>query len=340
VRFHLAGGKANGKQIIAKAALDEEYVPNMVIPISAQGRALNPEMHLQSYGMGWFLNDYRGRGVMQHGGNIDGMSAMVALMPEEKTGLVILTNKNGTGLTTVVMNRVFDAFLGVAPRDWSADMLKAITAQIAQGQAAQKKMEAQRVANTKPTLSLGQYAGTLADSMYGDAVIKFENGKLHATLGKAFDGDLEHWHYDTFRANWQDRMAGKSMMTFALGADGKVSKLDVQGITTFNRRPPKVDTTAAVVLASSDLMKFAGTYANAQTKFSAEVQLISGSLRLTVPGQPPYTLVPDSPTKFRLTGPPGMPAGFFIEFTSTGERVSGASLTQPSPMPVMVLERK
>jgi len=340
VRFHLAGGKVNGKQIIAKAALDEEYVPNMVIPVSAQARAINPETHLQSYGMGWFLNDYRGKGIVQHGGNIDGMSAMVAMMPEEKTGMVILTNKNGTGLTGVVMNRVFDAFLGATPRDWSAEMLKATTAALATAQAAQKKVEAQRVANTKPTLALDQYAGTYADSMYGDAVIKLENGKLHATLGKAFDGDLEHWHYDTFRANWKDRMAGRSMLTFALGADGKVSKLDVQGITTFNRRPPKVDTTAAVVLASSDLMKFAGTYANAQTKFSAEVQMVSGALRLTVPGQPAYTLVADSPTKFRLTGPPGMPAGFFIEFTTSGDRVTGATLTQPSPMPVMALEKK
>ena len=340
VRFHLAGGKANGKQLIAKATLDEEYVPNTVIPISTQGRALNPEVHLQSYGMGWFLNDYRGKGIMQHGGNIDGMSAMVALMPEEKTGLVILTNKNGTSLTTVVMNRVFDAFLGVPPRDWSADMLKVINAQLAQAQAAQKKMESQRVANTKPSLALDQYAGTYADSMYGDAVIKLENGKLHATLGKEFDGDLEHWHYDTFRATWTDKMAGKSMMTFALGADGKVAKLDVQGVATFNRRPTKVDTTAAVALASNELMKFAGTYTNAQTKFSADVQLISGSLRLTVPGQPAYTLVADSPTKFRLTGPPGMPAGFFIEFTLSGEKVTGATLTQPSPMPAMTLERK
>ena len=42
--------------------------------------------------------------------------------------------------------------------------------------------------------------------MYGDASVRVENGALHASLGAAFDGTLEHWHYDTFRAAWRDPM--------------------------------------------------------------------------------------------------------------------------------------
>ena len=36
--------------------------------------------------MGWFLRDYRGRKLVEHGGAIDGMRALVAMMPEEKLG--------------------------------------------------------------------------------------------------------------------------------------------------------------------------------------------------------------------------------------------------------------
>jgi len=340
VRFHLNGGKVGSKQVLSKGALDEEYVPNMVVPVSGPQRAINPESHFMEYGMGWFLQDFRGREIIHHGGNIDGMTALVAFMPEEKTGLIILTNMNGTALPTALMYRVFDTYLKVPPRDWSAEILKASKAQLAQAREAQKKQEAQRVSGTKPSLGLDEYAGTYSDSMYGDAKVRVENGALHATLGAAFDGTLEHWHYDTFRAAWRDPMLGKTMLTFVLGADGKVAQLKAEGLADFVKRPPRVDTTANVTLAASDLQKFAGSYVHPQTKFSADVQVVSGALRLTIPGQPAYTLVADSPTRFRLTGPPGMPAGFFLEFTMSGERATSATLTQPAPRPTIVLERK
>lgn len=233
VRFHLNGGKVGGKQLLSQRTLAEEYAPNTVVPLSAQQRAINPETHLMSYGMGWFLQDYRGRLVVQHGGNIDGMSAMVAMLPEQKTGLVILTNKNGTALTTVLMNRIFDALLGVPPRDWSAELLKATAAQMEQAKAAVKKVEEQRVAGTNPSLALDRYAGTYADSMYGETEVTLENGALRARLGRAFDGTLEHWHYDTFRASWRDKRLGKSFVTFALDARARVTEMKVEGLADF-----------------------------------------------------------------------------------------------------------
>ena len=340
VLFHLDGGKVGAKQILSKGALEEEYAPNTLIPIEPQTKALNPDTHFMSYGLGWFLQDYRGREIIQHGGNIDGMTALVAMMPEEKTGLVILTNMNGTTLPSAMMYRIFDAYLKVPPRDWSAEMLKTTNAMVARAKETAKKQESQRVAGTTPSLPLDQYAGTYSDSMYGDATVRLENGALHASMGTAFDGTLEHWHYNTFRASWRDPMLGKSMLTFDLGADGKVAALKVDGLTDFVRRPPRADTTAKIALAASDLQKFAGTYVNTQTRFSVEVELVGGTLRLTVPGQPAYTLVADSPARFRLTGPPGMPAGFFLEFKVDGERVTTATLVQPAPQPTMVLERK
>ena len=81
--------------------------------------------HLLTYGMGWMLHDYHGRLIVQHGGNIDGMSALVALMPEEQTGLVVLTNLDQDDLTYALMYRVFDAYLKRPAKDWSASMLKA-----------------------------------------------------------------------------------------------------------------------------------------------------------------------------------------------------------------------
>lgn len=46
------------------------------------------------YGLGFFLNQVAGRKVVWHAGNIDGFSAHVSWMPEEKLGLVVLTNES------------------------------------------------------------------------------------------------------------------------------------------------------------------------------------------------------------------------------------------------------
>ena len=335
VRFQLAQGKVGGKVLVSASALGETQSPQMVVPLSADAKQVNPFSHLSSYGMGWFLQDYRGREIRQHGGNIDGMSALVAFVPEEKLGIVVLTNANGSPMPSIAMYRALDAFLAAPPRDWSAEQLKVRTRQVALNKEAESKRLAQRALNTKPSLSLDKYAGVYVDSMYGDAKVMLENGKLHATYGTMFDGELEHWHYDTFRARWKAKNMGQSFLTFALDADGKIRSLDFEGITTFNRKPDAPDTTRRIALAASDAMKLTGSFVSQTPALTVEVTYVEGALKLTVPGQPTYTLLADTPTRFRMTGPPGMPAGFFAEYEMSGGAVKALRIHQPTPRPTL-----
>jgi len=52
--------------------------------------------------------------------------------------------------------------------------------------------------------------------------------------GPTFEGDLEHWHYDTFRASWRDKRLGKSLVTFALDARARVTDMKVEGLADFS----------------------------------------------------------------------------------------------------------
>ena len=245
VRFQLAGGKANGKVLVGAAALAETHTPQMVVPIAAAAKTVNPFTHLESYGMGWFLQDYRGRELDQHGGNIDGMSAMVALMPEEKIGVVILTNANGSPLPTIVLDRAIDALIGAPPRDWSAEQRVATDTARARARKAEQKRIAARVSGTRPSLALEKYAGVYADSMYGDLTIRAAEGRLTMRYGTGIDADLTHWHFDTFQASPRNAAMGKLMTTFALDADGKVKSVDVENIGTFARKPETANVTQA-----------------------------------------------------------------------------------------------
>jgi CubicO group peptidase (beta-lactamase class C family) len=339
VRLQLGKGKYNGRQLISSAQVDEMHTPHTIIRQDATFRMMFPNVNFYEYGLGWFLQDYRGKKVVHHGGNIDGMSALVTMIPEDNFGMVILTNANGSLLPTVMMYKTFDLHLKAPPKDWSADRYKAYQGMVQQGREAQKRLEAQRVSGTKPSLPLSQYVGTYADSMYGDARIREEGGKLVVTRGPGFVGDLEHWHFDTFRAAWRARNLGRTFVSFRLGATGKVEELamDLGGApTSFKRRPEVADTTAGVALAAADLRKYIGTFQSMAPPLRVTVEEVGGRLRVTVPGQPSYTMVPVTATRFRLTGP-NVPVGFFLVYAMEGNAVKSVTLEQPTPRPPLTL---
>ena len=244
VRLQLGGGKYQDKQLISSAAIKEMHASQTIIPLEGAMARLYPEAHFLNYGLGWFLSDYRGRKLVEHGGAIDGMRALVAMMPEEKMGVVILTNLGGTTLPMPLAYRIFDAYLGAQPRDWSADMLKTIKTLQEQGKAAALKAESERVKGTSPSLALEKYAGEYQNEMYGDSKIVFENGKLTAQFGPNYTGDLEHWHYDVFRITWRDRTQGKGFVSFRLNRQGKVEMMNIENIADFTRAPEKKPETA------------------------------------------------------------------------------------------------
>jgi len=248
VRFQLAGGSFGGKQLLSSAVLAEQHTSQTIIPLGPLNKLINPYTPLSTYGMGWFLEDYRGKELRHHGGAIDGMSALVAMLPEERFGVVILRNIHGSLLPTALMLKTFDLQLRAPPRDWSAETKKVYDGALAGAKAAQQKMAPPRVPKTRPSLALEQYAGTFRDSTYGDFIVRAQNGVLHAAIGAPFEGRLEHWHYDTFRETWKDRMLGKSMISFALNAAGKADVVRVDmggsGVLEFTRVPPKAGTSA------------------------------------------------------------------------------------------------
>ncbi|MDQ3675061.1 MAG: DUF3471 domain-containing protein, partial [Gemmatimonadota bacterium] len=173
-------------------------------------------------------------------GNVDGFTALVAMLPAEKFGVVLLTNMNGTALPTALMNRIFDLHLKAPPRDWSGDLRKRAEQQRTRAGEALKRLNAQRVPNTKPSLPLAAYAGTYADSLHGELVISEKDGKLALTFGQTWRGTLDHWHFDTFRTRFDTPVLGAITLTFRLNAAAKVEDVlvDLAGPITFRRRLP------------------------------------------------------------------------------------------------------
>jgi len=233
LRLQLGRGTYQGKEIFSPARSRDMWTAHTSIPIGEQSEKLSPTTHFQAYGLGWFMMDFQGRKVLNHGGGLDGMTSQTGMMPEENLGVVVLTNSE-TPLSSILMRKVFDVFLGAPKRDWSAETLARVNKNKASQRAAAEKVEQERARDTKPSLALAGYAGTYSGEMYGDATVTAENGKLVLRLVPApdFVGDLEHWHYDTFRLQWRSSVVypfPKGFVTFTLDAQGKTDamKIDV-----------------------------------------------------------------------------------------------------------------
>jgi hypothetical protein len=108
-------------------------------------------------------------------------------------------------------------------------------AQTAAFAAEQQKATGTRAKDSRPSLPLANYAGTYADSWYGDIAIANENGKLVMRFTKTpgLVGDLEHWQYDTFIVRWRDReLRADAYVTFALNPDGTIDQAKMRAVSS------------------------------------------------------------------------------------------------------------
>jgi CubicO group peptidase (beta-lactamase class C family) len=232
LRLQLGRGTFEGRRVFGAERSREMWTPHTVVSgITEAAERFNPTTHFNLYGLGWSLNDYHGRLVVSHGGGLDGMTSRVAMLPEENLGLVVLTNSE-TPLSLVVSNKIFDTFLGVPRRDWSADYQARVKANRERVAAEAQKVEAARVPDTKPSLALAAYAGTYTGQMFGDARVAEEGGRLVVRLVPSpnFVGDLEHWHFDTFRIKWREGIVypfPRGFVTFTLGPQGRVEEMKI-----------------------------------------------------------------------------------------------------------------
>jgi CubicO group peptidase (beta-lactamase class C family) len=225
LRFQLDSGRVGGKRLVSKRSFVETHSAQIPMRLDSTYRAFNPFTHVRSYAFGWTVMDYRGREVLTHAGNLSGMAAMVGLMPEERTGVVVLTNLEGNALRESIMYKVFDMAVGAPPRDWSRVSLIEKASFDSIDAKDRREAEAKRVTGTHPSLPLDRYLGTYEDSLYGRMAVRMEGGHLVLDAAPKMTGDMEHWHYDTFRVTWRDHRDGTNQVTFALDPDGKIDTM-------------------------------------------------------------------------------------------------------------------
>jgi len=316
--MQINGGKFDGKQIIGDGSLRQTQTPQMVIQ-----SGVTDEVFYNSYGMGWMITSYRGHLRLEHGGNIDGFSASACFLPKDSIGVVVLTNMDGTSLTSVARNYAVDRMLGLSEIDWQEKLYGDRKKALEMIKEQNDKKDANRVEGTEPSHPLKSYAGKFEHPAYGTMEVIYNNDKLSADL-HSIKVDLNHYHYDIFEIGSKEEDVPNLKITFYTNAKGEIYKLSIplqDGVKDieFTRAVEKIN------VEKSALEKYPGEYEIMGT--IAKISIRGGNtLILSIAGQPDYELIPTGENEFNIKGLDG----FSVKFTEDAGKITELTFNQPN----------
>ena len=165
--MQLDSGRYEGKKIVSWEAIEKTRVMNTVIRSSRS--AIYPT-HFAGYGLGVFMADYNGRQIYYHTGGADGFVTNTCFVPEEKLGIIILTNNDNQDFFEALRYQILDAYLGVPYVNRSKRLLSGFVKDLNETVKTTEALKA-RVKGNKPTLPIETYTGTYINELYGPVTI-------------------------------------------------------------------------------------------------------------------------------------------------------------------------
>ncbi|HEY0459810.1 MAG TPA: serine hydrolase [Pyrinomonadaceae bacterium] len=251
ITFVMNGGTSDGKRLVSEKGYDEWTKTQM--KIAPNGKF--------NYGLGWFLQDWNGLKVVQHGGNIDGFTSLVAMIPEKRVGFVILINASNSPLGNELMPVVWENLVGNPNQTQTASV-----------EALQKEV--------------GKYRFEQAGF---DAEIKIENGKLVAVVPNQPVVTLENVGGRKYKVKEQDGF-------FVTFKDDSLLFENPEGSFTL----PKIAAEQKAPNTGEALKELIGKYQSEKSPTTVEIKEVDGKVALVVEGQQPYFLAEKEKDVYRL----------------------------------------
>lgn len=221
----LNNGKFNDKQALVSGIQQHTWMPHSIL---GNGGTLYNKGHFSLYGLGWMLEEYSGRRIVSHTGGVNGFVTSVTLIPEEKLGIVVLTNTDMNSFYEALKWEIMDAYLGNTYRNYSKAYLGFQSAENKQMESMMKLKRDTIAKNPATELKLAEYAGEYEHELYGKMNIKVENGKLIMRFEHHKDlyGTLEPLGGNRFLCTYSASLYGIRVLPFTV-ENGKVKSVRI-----------------------------------------------------------------------------------------------------------------
>lgn len=229
------GALPDGKRLFSEQQAKVLWTPLILVPGGEPPPALaETKAKFTTYAMGEVVQDYRGQLMVWHTGGLQGMVSRITLLPEQKLGVIVLTNQESTAAFEAITHTILGHYLGAPAKDWVATYQELRNASRARLKTENAQAATARDPKAKPSLPLAAYAGRYRDPWYGDILVESKDGHLSIrfTHTPALTGTLEPWQHDTFVARWKDRtLDADAYLTFALNPDGSIAQARMKAVS-------------------------------------------------------------------------------------------------------------
>ncbi len=315
VKFQLNSGKIDDHEVINSGDFAMMHRPAMIM----NGADRFDGRSGRTYGLAWMIHHYDGLKIVEHGGNIDGFSAHVLLVPEKQLGMVLLANRNGTPLPSMLSYEIVDLMLEKESGGYLASVYKD---REEEEEESSEQDEIDKITGTNLSKKLEDYTGTYQHEAYGEIQVGLLDAENLKAKYYSLYIPLVHLHYDVFEGEIEG-LGEKTKIQFHLDFKGEIASLSTimeptmdpiffekQGNENFND--------------VAYLKTFLGAYKTADLVF--KIELKNNKLHISPAGQPSFELVPIRKNKFK----PLELAGYTIEFIESDRSIKSAKLNQPN----------
>lgn len=90
--------------------LENTLKKQMQNPVCRVSEEWDNETNTCFYGLGWFIEDYKGKTIIEHGGGQMAVRALISLIPEENIGVAVLLNFDST-VHRYISSKIIDILL-------------------------------------------------------------------------------------------------------------------------------------------------------------------------------------------------------------------------------------
>ncbi|MFA5267716.1 MAG: serine hydrolase [Methanoregula sp.] len=228
LRMMLNNGSVDGKQVLSPKTVQEIHAASLVAPHSGPLNDLNGAV-----GLGCDSYHFLSERVIEKNGALDGVRSIVILIPDKKTGLVVIANKQLTVFPEAVRDEFLERYIGKSGVDLQAKE----KANQAGWNSLLKSVE--RPDDAKPaTIATAVIAGAYKNDLYGTMLVSegADASNMTFRLGPdKYPGTLMHVTENTWYFSFPNPDDQVGYLTFRTGPSGPVTGFDSEEIGLFSR---------------------------------------------------------------------------------------------------------
>lgn len=210
ISLHTNQGVFRGQQIISKENM--KRITRAMIFVDEES---NGDQNY--YGLGWGRTEYSPYPIIAHDGATFGAYAFAAFIPEEKLGIVILSNLRAPQIPALA-GQFFDQYFDKPDQN-----------RIQRIDQMEEKQSHPKISNPYPAMALSNYEGIYINPVYGKILVRKKNKDLELQIGqKNLSLTLTHWDRDIFILKWPIVDETESKIIFIPDDTEKISKVKIE----------------------------------------------------------------------------------------------------------------